>query len=37
MGKETLTRFGEITPLWQNLKTLWQYFEGLFSIWQTLK
>ena len=31
-----MTRFGEISPLWQNLKSLWQFFEGKFSIWQHL-
>ena len=31
-----VTRFDEISPLWQNLKSLWQIFEGKFSIWQNL-
>ena len=30
-----VTRFGEISPIWQNLLSLWQYFEGIFSIWQS--
>ena len=32
----SVTRFGEILPLWHKLKCLWQFFEGLFSIWQKL-
>ena len=43
----SVTRFGEILPLWQNLKETWLSFEGLFrkilnlldksfSIWQNL-
>jgi len=27
-------RFREISPLWQQKLSLWQLFEGLFSIWQ---
>ena len=30
------TRFGEISPLWHKLKCLWQFYEGLFRIWQKL-
>ena len=33
----SVTRFGEILPLWQNFKSLWLFFEGLFCIWQTLE
>ena len=29
----SVTRFGKIMPLWVNFKSLWQYFEGLFRIW----
>ena len=32
--KISVTRFGEIPPLWQNLKTLRQFFEGLFCVGQ---
>ena len=43
----SVTRFGEILPLWQNLKETWLSFESLFrkilnlldksfSIWQNL-
>ena len=35
--KISVTRFGEIPPLWQNLKTLRQFFEGLFSVGQNFK
>ena len=28
----SVTRFGEISPLWQNLKSLWQFFGGLYCI-----
>ena len=30
------TRFGQNWPLWQNLTSLWQFFEGKFSIWHNL-
>ena len=29
-----MTRFGKISALWHNFKSLGQIFEGLFSIWQ---
>ena len=29
----SVTRFGEITPLWHNYKRFGQFFEALFSIW----
>ena len=29
-----VTRFGEISPIWQNFKYIWQSFEGSFSNWQ---
>ena len=32
----SVTRFGEILPLWQIIKCLWQFYEGLFSIWEKL-
>ena len=32
----SVTRLGEILPLWQKIKFLWQFYEGLFSIWQKL-
>ena len=28
------TRFGKVLPHRQKIKTLWQFFEGLFCIWQ---
>ena len=31
----SVTRFGEISPLWQNFKSLGNFLNGLFSIWQT--
>ena len=30
----SVTRFGKISALWHNFKSLGQIFEGLFSIWQ---
>ena len=30
----SVTRFGEILPLWQKFTSLWQIFNGLFLIWQ---
>ena len=32
-----MTKFGEISPLWQNIKNIWQLYEGLISIWQTFE
>ena len=44
-----VTRFGEFSPFWQNYKNwqflqvlgtvmnLWQFLEGLFSIWKNLE
>ena len=29
--------FGELLPLWQHFKNIWQLFEGLISIWQTFE
>ena len=35
--KETsVTRFGEILPLWHNFKNLEDIFEGLISVWQNV-
>ena len=34
---DSVTRFGEISPLWQILLSLWQFFESLFCIWHTSK
>ena len=31
----SVTKFGEISPLWQNLKNIMQLYEDLISIWQT--
>ena len=37
LGQRTsVTRFGKISPLWQKLQCLWQFFEGLFSSRQKL-
>ena len=33
----SVTRFDEISPLWQHWKNLWQCFEGLLSIWQNFE
>ena len=30
----SVTRFGEILPLWHNFQKSWAHFVGLFSIWQ---
>ena len=29
----SVTKFGEISPLRQNFKRLWEKLKGLFSIW----
>ena len=31
-----VTRFGEISPIWYNFKSLGHIFGGLFSIWQNV-
>ena len=31
----SVTRFGEILPLWQKFTSLWQIFDGLFLIWHS--
>ena len=33
----SVTRFGEISPLWQNFKSLWLLFEGLICIGQNFE
>ena len=33
----SVTRFGEISPLWQNFNSLWLLFEDLFCIGQNLE
>ena len=37
MQSTSVTRFGEISPLWQTFLSLWLFSDGLFSIWQTFK
>ena len=32
-----VTRIGEISPLWQNIQSLGQIFEGLIIIWQNFE
>ena len=34
---DSVTRFFEISPHWQNILQLWQHFDGLFSIWQNFE
>ena len=36
-NKISVTRFGEISPIWQNFKTIWQLVEGSISVWQTFE
>ena len=33
----SVTRFGEISPLWQNFTSLWQISGGLHLIWQIVE
>ena len=33
----SVTKFGEISPLGQNVKQLWQMFKGPLSIWQNFE
>ena len=35
--KGSVTRFGEISPLWREIITLWHFRKGLFSVWQHLE
>ena len=30
-----MTRFGEISSLWQKIRNIWQHLKGLFDIWQS--
>ena len=30
----SVTKFGEISPLWQRFTSLWQIFDNSFLIWQ---
>ena len=32
--RSSVTRFGEISPFWQHVKSLWPMFEGLFCLGQ---
>ena len=34
--ENSVTRFGEISPLWHNLKNLGYIFERSFSVWQNV-
>ena len=33
----SVARFGDISPIWQQKFSLWQFLEGLFSLWQNLE
>ena len=33
LNRNSVTRFGEISPLWQKLKCLWPLLKGYFRIW----
>ena len=33
----SVTRFGEILPFWQKLKSLRRLFGGLFCVWQKIE
>ena len=35
--RASVNGFGEFSPLWLNLKRLWQFVHSLFTIWQNLK
>jgi len=32
----SVPRFGEISPLWHHIKSLWLFFETVFCIWQNV-
>ena len=33
---DSVTRFGDISPIWQNFTSLWQSFNSLFLIWKMM-
>ena len=33
----SVTRYGEISPIWQNLQSLGQIFKAPFTIWQNFE
>ena len=33
----SVTRFVIISPLWQKMSCLWQFFDSLFLIWQNVE
>ena len=35
--ENSVTRFGDIPPLWQKLKNIWQYIKGLFGFGQSFQ
>ena len=35
--ESSVTRFGEFSPLWQKLTSLWQILDSLFLIWQNVE
>ena len=35
MNETSVTRFGEISPIQQNFRNLWQHLKGLFDNWQS--
>ena len=37
MSWSSVTRFGEISPLWQNFLLFWQNLDGSFCIWQSFE
>ena len=37
MISDSVTGFGEISPLCQNLQSLGQFFQCLFTIWQNFE
>ena len=35
--ENTVTRFGEISPFWQKCCCIWEFLDGLLSIWQNFE
>ena len=33
----SVSRFGEISPLWPKVSNLWQIFEGISKVWQNVE
>ena len=37
MAGNSVTRFGEVSPLWHDFRKLWSFWKGSFGIWQNFE